>query len=231
MLGLPQGRVRVLYNQSEGFLEDLAETYRLQQIDAIPSNFWKLYNPKSNNLVPSAAELHARALQRMISRSTAQQDINDFVDEIISSINESRPKTIIIAHSQGTIFANLVYSEIIRQNSELQSCIGTVMVGAAASHIDSEGGWSTSHQDTVIAAARAYLPVAPLASNFDLGLADQRENLFVDFLNHNFLKTYLNGSVSWNHINSNITSLKNQLDNDCGEKRKNPNQSQRLNLH
>lgn len=154
--------------------------------------------------------LLAHLLAKSATRDASAQ-INQFANNYIVPASTFKPKTIIVAHSEGTIFANLVVARAIALKPELAPCIGAVLVAPAASHVENESpdkSWTRNVLDQIINSAQISLPFDSLALNTYYGNGDS-------LLGHSFKDSYLTVSGTKNHIKDNINDLKAALDESC----------------
>lgn len=141
------------------------------------------------------AEIHLEAMKKYNS-SQVFIDINETLSEMVNlylgSLREGN-RVILIAHSQGNLFADRALTEVKRIHPEYSNSIGIVSVATPASGLPHGNEYITAHDDFIIESLGAVNDALP--SNFDnrsslVNLFDGR-----DPSNHFFLASYFSGKL------------------------------------
>lgn len=127
-------------------------------------------------------EEDAEGLSRYYQESTT----NDHIQKYTSDLNEGK-KVIVVAHSQGNLFANAAVTEVINRNSDYVNSIGIVGVASPAGIVIGSNQYITADDDRVIDALRITHTVLPSNIDNDPGFFDDPR----DMLNHSFTTSYL----------------------------------------
>lgn len=127
-----------------------------------------------------------------VSRYYQQATTDNHIQKYNSDLSEGI-RVIVVAHSQGNLFANEAVNSVITRNSDFEQSIGIVGVANPAGRIIGSNSYVTAHDDRVIDALRITHSV--LASNID---NDPR-----DFLNHSFTTSYMASKLTPEYTNGN----------------------------
>jgi hypothetical protein len=182
----------VAQNTSAGAINDLVETaVQIEQTD--PQFSWVAYwlglsgfgngNIVMAEIVSLYYNLSGDALQ-------AQQDMSDQLG-LYRSITDNGGHIVLVAHSQGNLFASLAYSQL---TAAQQNNISVVGVAVPSTSVPGNGFYVTLQSDLVIsglalAKALALLPL-PLDAN------EVNNSQSEDWTGHYFLPSYLDGDRS-----------------------------------
>lgn len=110
-------------------------------------------------------------------------------------------RVVIIAHSQGNLYANMAVARIIALKPEYINSIGVVSVASPDNHVVSGlVNYTTAEEDSIINFVRNFYP-STLPGNIALG------DLSPGFANHAFVKNYLSILNSRNNIKQGIEYL------------------------
>jgi hypothetical protein len=114
-------------------------------------------------------------------------------------------RVIIIAHSQGNMYANMAYDRIVSLQPEYSNSIGVVSVASPDKRLVSVlENYTTAKEDSIINFVRIFYS-STLPGNVRLG------DLSEEFANHAFVKSYLSILSSRNNIKQGIEYLVNTL--------------------
>lgn len=153
-------------------------------LDLLPTEIKQNFNDYLNN----------RAIQQLLAGTSSNNNVNDMVNSYVSDIGEGK-KVVLLAHSQGNIFANLAYNDI-NFPSDKKQYFAIVPVASPESYCrNSLVGHVRFYDDLVIAgvqAAKALVPgmPSPLAAN-DLDNANSLWKITQGFGSHAFKESYL----------------------------------------
>ena len=153
-LGLPNGKVRPLYNSSTGFLRDLLETYQLSSLDGNDKtlNFWSWFFADFSNAPQQFKDITYDKLW-VYSSLPSSDALNDLAQmkEKIQNAQITNKKTIIISHSEGNFFSNKVVDQIISEDQDIgKNCTGILAVGTPATRVANNGPWVTNSNDFIL---------------------------------------------------------------------------------
>ena len=204
-IGLPESRTKAIYNETRGFLADIAETYAYGNFDGTNggkdfTKFWQLVNGWKKYEGRTYVRPPSQALKNWYLREIRdgflkyQGDYQDVYTEV-KKLRDASPnkKLLILSHSEGTVVANLVMKELLSDYPDSQSysakeCTRLVSIATPVSTsvgIRNGGAYTTSDEDMVIGAIRA--DMSSLPSNFN-GVYDSTN----DFKGHGLKEIYLN---------------------------------------
>jgi hypothetical protein len=195
---------KTFYNPTADFLRDLAEAFKQKEEEtpAIRGRWelmWELVNggteiatkliienpavePVINQLRETVVELSKKHADKLISEANFAPIVNDFVSTMTAFITENK-KVLVVAHSQGNLFANEVY-DIVKPTLASDSLR---VVHVAAASATRRGPYTTSHSDLVIQAIRGALSNT-LEPNIDVSILAFKE----DPSGHGFSEIYMN---------------------------------------
>lgn len=165
------------YNASEGTIEDLLETFE-QNAQTNYSQFWRFLaglDPMPDFLQDKLKEIANEVDAEVVQANPAVQKHIEKYNKHLSEGN----KVVVVAHSQGNLFANIAYLGI---NSQYIEGFGVVSVGNPDDHVAGSGSYTTLEEDIII----GNVPGSLLA-NLDNFFAI---NLF-DLTGHTFAKSYM----------------------------------------
>lgn len=205
--GLP-----VLYGNAidytQGFWTDLLAVMH-QEVDAYEEDglTWTLaiqiflgIQPEGTSL--SLIDLMQQAVQQVINTAASalldlfndnEAHIADTVVEHVQlyedAILDHNQRVLVVAHSQGTLYANMAYTTVMNNPDVPAKSMAIVDVAAlVASVADGQNRYVTSSGDMAVASLRAVINSFVLPSNVDLPYNHD------DILGHNFVLTYLAAS-------------------------------------
>lgn len=180
-----------------------------QKVDEFGSSglTWSMAIQVFLGLSPSgAAPLWITAIQDAVQQAsltavvTLLNDINDGDSIIAGTLAnhlalyeeltlEQRQRVLIVAHSQGTIYANEAYSEMVANPNVNPKSLAVISVAALVEQVaDGKGRYISSSNDLAVNALRLVFPGAVLSANIT------NDFHLVDALGHNFIDTYLKAS-------------------------------------
>lgn len=181
------------YNQSFGIGTDLLECARQTLGNEWPTLLvaFLLNDTRIINLLPGDIVqrfndfLTNQTIQELVAPNASNEDVADHVSSYTSDIGEGK-KVILVAHSQGNIFANLAYQ---RLSTSYQQYFTIVPVASPESFVrKSLVGHVRFSDDLVIAGVEMAKSLVGLPSPLS---ANDQDNIDEDFLSHNFLKAYI----------------------------------------
>ncbi|MBC75719.1 MAG: hypothetical protein CME64_06865 [Halobacteriovoraceae bacterium] len=194
---------KYIYNQNRGiydFVEVLAQKIREadsnlneKEVYKKVAEYWFSDRGWLANMPGDFPEkLKEAEIQRV--QSTEYSTLHSDVAAVVSTDLQKR-SVLVVSHSQGNLFANLLYEELKNgPNIERLKHYANLQVGSAASHIaakqESYGDYYTSKQDKVIAGLGQLGSILP--PNVD---ADYLGNITTDPFGHFFIGTYTNSDV------------------------------------
>jgi hypothetical protein len=180
--------VKLSYNWSSGYLEDLVETfYQMKQEGqiSIGSGFFKALvsvavdNPIYKIFIDLAIETLA-----LSASSEEGANLNNMVANYQNSINDGH-KVVLISHSQGNLFGVRAYD---RLSSWQKKYFWQVSVASPASRTAKGGGYVTVDNDMVIG------PLIEIAGALPANAGNS--NTQNDSIHHEFVGEYLSGDAT-----------------------------------
>lgn len=199
---------RLLYNISMGLLTDLYEVFLQKENDlrVTPEEAFFLWLtvrriPILPNIVltPILEQIVATIISnaRNTQESVIQRQASRFTATVTGSLDEGR-RVLLIAHSQGNLFANQILASILRRHPSYRESIGMIGVATPASRRYTPNNiypvgypYWTAHDDRIIRSLSVVATVLPSNVNNDPGSTDQR-----DLFNHAFLRSYFDDGVT-----------------------------------
>jgi hypothetical protein len=144
---------RVAHNPSMGLLADLLETF-VQNTQTDASQFWRylaaldpIPDDFKDLLIETSNKIDASILN-------ANPSVQDHVEKYNKALSEGN-KVVVVAHSQGNLFANIAYLGITPQDS---SGFGIVSVANPDSFVAGDGPYTTIDEDLIIWSVPGSLP-------------------------------------------------------------------------
>lgn len=196
-----QFRVKLSYNTSMGMFEDLVEVYEQKKaeqgistdtssikiltsiITTSKSLYDNYYADEANK--KELSEILVQSLGELYSKlEITDQDLGKHTATYLSELQKGN-RVLLIAHSQGNLFANASLSSLINNYS---SNVGMIGVASPASTVLNNSKYYTAHDDLVIDALRQVSDKPILQSNIDnskAAISNER-----DSLHHSFLQSY-----------------------------------------
>jgi len=223
------------YNFTQGF-GDFVETFdqRLREQDAVLSNKFYLFYEAINgggeytNVIQAAIPAHGRFMDSMVQYvqakiisilGNAARTLVDYSEYEAGTVGvhvrqmnraiTSGERFLIIAHSQGNLYANLAYKYYKGKTSE--SSVRVVHIAPASPEVN--GPWTLAYQDLVINGLRALGSAVDNTDNIPgYLLRPPGLNGDTDIKGHGLLEIYLNPALSTRqridgHFNSAIGEL------------------------
>lgn len=211
----PVANVDKLYNTTEGVLSDLLETYRLGAIDKNYKNFWQWLDKPS-----AAPEWFQKIYYPTLAKYnetlyTQDPDLSTMLTKLKTKA-QFRKKTILVAHSEGNFYANMIANNLRSTDPGLATCMGIVAVASPATYVSGAGPYTTLSNDSVINYARTWfpwgsqiLPSSPSEPVYNIK-KDEFGRLFVpDESGHQFVPSYLEPLNS--RIRNHVVDVANQI--------------------
>lgn len=201
------------YNQTRGFTSDLYDS-ALQVISGYVGATWdKFMNAVTFGVYsPFMPEATAKAIATRVTELFAFTKPSPYQDQDLADImlefqQQTGPhaRKIFVPHSQGNLYMNLIYDQLIATGWPAKS-IGVVGMAVPYSSVRSGNTYVTSANDVVIDATR--LPTLNNILGPTLTIPYQPS---VDVLGHNLRVTYLANSTARSQMVSRITSEFNGL--------------------
>ena len=169
---------KLSYNQTHG-LFDLIEA--LQQISpGSPSTLLRIVFGLINPRVGRAGEILGKFAE-IAAEVVQSQKLQRFVEMYRTELNVGK-KVVLVAHSQGNLYANRAYDLLRPQYGQN---LGIVSVATPDTRVAGGGPWFTLTGDTVINRVRQFLSSATLPADFEGPLPG------ADSWMHGFLESYL----------------------------------------
>lgn len=184
---------KLAFNRSDGRLADIVEAARQTLGNEWPTLLiaFFLNDTRIINLLPDDVVqrfndfLNNQAIQEMIAGNSSNSDVSNQVASYNSDIQEGK-KIVLVAHSQGNIFANLAFQQITAPENQ---SFTIVPVASPESFMRSNlVGHVRFLDDLVIGGVMA----AKLLVNLPPPLpANDQDNVDIDILSHSFVDSYL----------------------------------------
>jgi len=197
------------FNQTRGFATDLYQS-ALQVISGYVGATWdKFMNAVTFGVYSiGMPEATAKAIAKVVTDKFAFTKPSPYQDQDLADImNDFAQKSVfgsrlvIVPHSQGNLYANLVYDKLIATGMRPAKSIGVVGMAVPYSSVRSGNTYITSGNDFVIDSTR--LPTLNNILGPNVWVPYQPS---VDVLGHNLRDTYLANSTVRDMMNTRITS-------------------------
>jgi hypothetical protein len=200
------------YNQTRGFATDFYDS-ALQVIKGYTGATWDSFMNAVTFGVYSTfmPEPTAKAIAKAVTDLFAFTKPSPYQDQDLADLmldfqqSQTHARLVIVPHSQGNLYANLVYDKLVASGKPAKS-IGVVGVAVPYSSVRSGNTYITSANDVVIDATRNATLGTVLGPNVTIPYQPT-----VDVLGHNLRGTYLANSTVRSMLNSRITSEFNGL--------------------
>lgn len=173
------------YNHNEE-IYSLFEVFR-QRMGDQASSYWRWLGAFENAPDWFAAAAQSVAASFDFAEALVDEDLNQHIQRYQGLLMEGN-RVLIVAHSQGNLYANAAYSNLAAKELPMES-FGIVSVANPASRVAGDGPYFTLMNDLVIAGVRAIFPNT-LPGNVMNGGNDS------DWAHHSFVDAYLNGDQS-----------------------------------
>lgn len=160
------------HNPSDGTLLDLLETFE-QNLQADWSQFWRYLaglDPMPEFLQNKLIEIANTVDENILRGNPAVQDHVEKYNKLLSEGN----KVVVVAHSQGNLFANIAYLGI---TSQYREGFGIVSVGNPDNYVAGSGPYTTLDEDIIIGSVPGSLP-ANLDNFFGINFRDLSGHMF-----------------------------------------------------
>lgn len=188
-------------NRSDGFLSDIAQVFQ-QKIAEDSTLSWELLLRVFlgvTDLIPDSIIASVRSIIDTIYASKSVEfrqkfeqqytyvdsDVSDQVSFIRNAIKNNVNRVVVVAHSQGNMYANAAYRLVYAQGDITTQSMVVTGVASPADFVAGNGTYVTSENDTVIRTVRQYVAAATLPANFTIPFSMD------DPTGHFFIKTYL----------------------------------------
>lgn len=167
---VPNGNVGNLYQNNDAALSEMLAAVR-QQASAdnqreIYKRFWKcINNPSPETCDP--ANPPTVSLRQIVSQTLAKYDQaayvqNPYLQAMVSVLKENylnkNKKALLVAHSQGNLYANQVINYLQSFYPAVAACVDVVGIASPATYVAKSGLYETRSDDVVINLARADYP-------------------------------------------------------------------------
>ena len=200
-LGITPLSYGLSYNLNEDFLTQLSQVFWQKNIELHASftqeDFWLWYfNPNADQVPQWFTDEHIKVHDKLIKGSlTSDPHFQNHRQNYISDLRSGK-KVIIVAHSQGNLYATLAARSIRAEFPEYRDSIGVIGFGSAASpNAYLHGKYFTNFRDFIIAGLRVNFG----SGNVTPGNVRFSNNLLSD--NHAYIDSYLNGTSDSRHPN------------------------------
>ncbi len=186
------------YNYSAGKVQDVIEVIG-QKINEIqdpdvrawsPEEYFELYQSAGalRRLAPLAAEPVFDTIQAYIAGRVREViDARSHIQKYQGDLKEGK-RVLLIAHSQGNLFANQGVRELM---NEYGGSLGMIGMASPAGLTYNNSPYFTAHDDRVIDLTRLAHDVLPSNVDNDPGI----RNDFRDFANHSFQESYFDARL------------------------------------
>ena len=160
------------HNPSEGKLLDLMETFE-QNLQTDWSQFWRYL--AGLDPMPDFFQNKLKEIANTVDESILQGNpsVRDHVEKYNKFLSEGN-KVVVVAHSQGNLFANIAYLGI---DSQYIDGFGIVSVGNPDNYVAGGGPYTTIDEDIIIRSIPKSLP-ANLDNFFGINLSDLTGHIF-----------------------------------------------------
>jgi hypothetical protein len=165
---------RVSHNPSMGLLADLLETF-VQNTQTDISQFWRylaaldpIPGEFTDLLIETSNKIDASILN-------ANPSVQDHVEKYNKALSEGN-KVVVVAHSQGNLYANIAHLGITPQDN---GGFGIVSVANPDSFVAGSGPYTTIEEDLIIASVPGASP-ANLDNFFGVNLGDLSGHTFAN---------------------------------------------------
>lgn len=195
-------RYNLAYNQTQNML-DLRDSF-LQVAFAFPGVSYSdwLYavwtGVVGGTVTGSVVKAIANLIAYDIDRPSPYQDADLVsIQAAFNKTHKPGARSLIVGHSQGTLYANLLYDRLIKQTTPAPvpaASLGMVFVAAATSAVKGGGSYVTGTNDSVINTVRTIGDKNTLKATLT--------NPYIpDTYGHNFIRVYLN-TMNANTVNT-----------------------------
>lgn len=187
-------------NTNEG-ARSIYEVFRQRMGDQV-SSYWRWLG--NMEIAPDwfQSSVQTVAASFDAAESLIDADLRDHVQRYQSLMMEGN-RVLVVAHSQGNLYANAAYSNLSAMGLPMNS-FGIVSVATPASRVAGGGPYFTLVNDIVIAAVESLFP-----GTLDPNVANIPN--FNDWTNHSFVDSYLNGNQTGSMIVNSALSQANSL--------------------
>lgn len=190
---------KLAYNYSAGKVRDLIEVIgqKLNEINdpdasqLTAAQYYNLYMTAKafDEVVPiSANPLTTTIEEYLAGRITDSVNAASHIQKYQTDLQEGK-RVLLIAHSQGNLFANQAVSSLMNSYS---SSIGMIGVASPAAVTYNNSTYYTAHDDRVIDALRLLYTVLPSNIENDPGIFNDPR----DFSNHQFKESYFASGIA-----------------------------------
>lgn len=201
---------KLAYNYSAGKVRDVIEVIgqKLNEINDPDANkltasqYFNLYMTakKFDEIVPLGARPITTTIEEYLAgRVTDAVNASSHIQKYQTDLQEGK-RVLLIAHSQGNLFANQAVSALM---DTYGSSIGMIGVASPAAIVYNNSSYYTAHDDRVIDALRIIHNVLPSNIENDPGFFNDPR----DFSNHQFKESYFaSGLASRTYIDADVNS-------------------------
>lgn len=208
------------YNQTRGFAQDVIDTYR--QIAQLypPVTFTDYINAIWTGIVSAFWPPDIIEMARQAITAPNQEQVPIYEQDLRSMVLALRPhvgwKMVMVGHSQGTLYANMLYDRLLNGYSLTTGGPGDERMGAQSMAILAiaavtqdlrRGLYITSGADSIVNSVRALYPrtLAANAGNLpapDGGLGHNFRSVYMAYVGY-AIKKHLNGMLMSVHLKGN----------------------------
>jgi hypothetical protein len=179
----------IAYNYSYGKVKDILELiYQKQRelnyrLDLSSYDLFLALFAAGDLFLDDFDQLSLQTIQEYYAEAVRSEhsNTNELNAKLASELKDGK-RAILVAHSQGNLFANQIM-QTYESDSKYKDSIAMIGLGSPAGTVYNNTSYRTAHDDLVIKALRAKFPNGVLASNIDnyRGIFDGR-----GWQNHNF---------------------------------------------
>jgi hypothetical protein len=146
---------------------------------------------------------------------SASDDFNNMKSRILADLQANRP-VMLVAHSEGNLFSNLLAKAITNDNNNLgTNCMRVVSVATPDTNVANSGPWTTATTDLIIAGARLSMPNGNQILPANVQTSYLESVRVGDVMSHGYTETYLHQSSTRNKIGNDIFSEAYELATQC----------------
>ncbi|MBY4707380.1 hypothetical protein K6V18_20335 [Ralstonia insidiosa] len=188
-------------NPTGGFIDDLSRVFQ-QKLAENPSLSWELLVRASLGLIeglsPELAKFILDLIVKTENESTAElkkkwEAENSYIDGRVTThvtdytrdILDNGRRVLLVAHSQGNLYANASHRLLYTNPEVTPGSFGTIGVASPANYVAGGGEYITSDADVIINALRSIISDQVLPANVSIPFDT------AELSGHNFIKTYM----------------------------------------
>jgi hypothetical protein len=171
------------YNTSNGFFSDLWQVFQQKNNETQDAkNFWRMLDGGTAQAGWMSQAIYDKYLNAFSSSS--MPELPEHLKIYRQYLAEGR-KLVLVAHSQGNLYANAEQNMLISGPKNMQGKVSSVGTASPAQHLMPGSSYITSSWDQVINGLRLIKTTLP--SNISIGFHPTQ-----DIMGHSFVKIYMN---------------------------------------